>query len=242
MRKIIWIAIIAFFLCSSVSAEFYRYLDKKGRVRYTDDINRVPAGQQPDVLTKDGKLKAPRRLDEQQRTEPGVTQPDTSILTAPETSEENARIGTAQDKVDDSSEGQRSQTIQEKTPEPPEDKVLQAPVVEKQKPEIEAKASPPAAQPVETIQTPEIDLKEMKKRLEQKKQALNNELQALMDEKEGLDQIRDSVKTQEEVQQYNERIQQLNQKIGDYKKKQGDYNTEVNAYNSLLEEKYKKND
>ena len=87
MRKTIWIAAIAFFLCSPVSADFYRYTDEKGRIRYTDDVRRIPAGQKADVFTSDGETKATIQPEETPEPKPEEPQPDSSMVTAPEASE-----------------------------------------------------------------------------------------------------------------------------------------------------------
>lgn len=50
MRAWIWFLLAIFMLCPApVSAEFYKYTDKDGYVRYTDNLNDVPEKQRADA-------------------------------------------------------------------------------------------------------------------------------------------------------------------------------------------------
>ena len=47
VRLLIFLMLVS--LPLSASAEFYRYVDEKGNVHYTDDLSTVPKSQQTDI-------------------------------------------------------------------------------------------------------------------------------------------------------------------------------------------------
>ena len=51
MNKAKWLLVplLILLFCSPVSAEFYKYTDADGNVRFTDDLSNVPEDQRPDV-------------------------------------------------------------------------------------------------------------------------------------------------------------------------------------------------
>lgn len=54
MKKTIWVILLLILcFCSPVSADFYKYKDRDGTVRYTDDLSNVPEDQRPDVTSYD---------------------------------------------------------------------------------------------------------------------------------------------------------------------------------------------
>ena len=50
MKKLTWTIVIVFLaLAGPVAAQFYRYIDHKGNLRFTDDYNKVPVEQRANI-------------------------------------------------------------------------------------------------------------------------------------------------------------------------------------------------
>jgi len=50
MKKLTWTIVIVFLaLAGPVAAQFYRYIDQKGNLRFTDDYNKVPVEQRANI-------------------------------------------------------------------------------------------------------------------------------------------------------------------------------------------------
>jgi hypothetical protein len=49
MHTALFFTLLLTFLCGPASAQFYRYIDKDGVVRYTDDLSQVPEDRQAEV-------------------------------------------------------------------------------------------------------------------------------------------------------------------------------------------------
>lgn len=47
-------------LCGPVSAEFYKYTDQNGHVRFTDDLSKVPENQRPDATSYEESQSTPQ--------------------------------------------------------------------------------------------------------------------------------------------------------------------------------------
>jgi len=46
MKKLTWTIVLIFLLLAGpVTAQFYRYIDQNGNLRFTDDLNKVPTEQ-----------------------------------------------------------------------------------------------------------------------------------------------------------------------------------------------------
>jgi type IV secretory pathway VirB10-like protein len=82
MKKAIWL-ILPLILCLNgpVSAEFYKYTDKDGVVRFTDDISKVPEDQRPDITSYEESKSAPA-------PEPVPDHTPKSVTNAPTTAEQ----------------------------------------------------------------------------------------------------------------------------------------------------------
>lgn len=48
------ILLLSICLCTPAWAEFYKYTDENGTVRFTDDLSKVPVGQRPGVTSYEG--------------------------------------------------------------------------------------------------------------------------------------------------------------------------------------------
>jgi hypothetical protein len=51
MKKLTWTIVIIFLVFAvPVTAQFYRYIDKNGSLRFTDDLNQIPAEQRANII------------------------------------------------------------------------------------------------------------------------------------------------------------------------------------------------
>jgi predicted RNase H-like nuclease (RuvC/YqgF family) len=88
MMKVTWlIAPLIICLCTPSAAEFYKYTDKGGTVRFTDDLSKVPEDQRPDATRYDESVSTPsppipgNKVDNKQRSVEPETEKDNSLET-----------------------------------------------------------------------------------------------------------------------------------------------------------------
>ena len=88
MMNVRWlIAPLIICLCTPVAADFYKYTDKGGTVRYTDDLSKVPEDQRPDATRYDESVSTPAppipaiKVDNKQRSVEQETKTDNSLET-----------------------------------------------------------------------------------------------------------------------------------------------------------------
>lgn len=166
MQKMIWLIVpVMISLCIPVSAEFYKYTDQNGNIRFSDDLSSVPENQRPNVKRYEESVSTPSTL-APEKDKPGDQRPDEKKTTA----------GT-------DFEAQGSQ-LQEKKGEL--DRAYQTLMKEKAKLETEAKTSKTTKEAIqfnEKVSKLNKDISEY----DQKRNALNAEIEtfnAKMAEKE----------------------------------------------------------
>lgn len=143
-------------LCSPVSAEFYKYTDQNGNIRFTDDLSRVPENQRPDV----------QRYEESESTPPPVAPTPKKDAVQP-----------AAEKTSESDTGLNSKNKQIKEKKDNLDREYQALMKEKAGLESKAKTSKTMDETVEFNQKISNLNKEIVQ-YDQKRKALNAEIEA----------------------------------------------------------------
>ena len=88
MMKVKWLmAPLIICLCAPVAADFYKYTDKGGTVRFTDDLSKVPEDQRPDATIYDESVSTPsqpipeKKVDNKQRSVEQETKTNNSLET-----------------------------------------------------------------------------------------------------------------------------------------------------------------
>jgi len=78
MRYGKWLILLCLiFLCYPVSAEFFRYKDENGNIRYTDDYSQVPVGQRSKISSYEESRSAVEETVETQKKEETVQEKET---------------------------------------------------------------------------------------------------------------------------------------------------------------------
>jgi uncharacterized coiled-coil protein SlyX len=69
MKKALWLILpLILCLCGPASADFYKYTDKDGIERFTDDISKVPEDQRPDITSYEESKTAPKPVPAPEKT------------------------------------------------------------------------------------------------------------------------------------------------------------------------------
>jgi hypothetical protein len=73
MKKAIWVSLLIFFLLMAGSAwgEIYKYIDKNGQPRWTDDLSQVPKAQRASAQHFEGVKEQPAAANGQAESSPG---------------------------------------------------------------------------------------------------------------------------------------------------------------------------
>ena len=113
---------------------------------------------------------------------------------------------------------------------------------EADKPEAasDAGATPPAEPPAppadsEEGRTPEEDLVELGKRLEEEQAALDREYKALMEERKTIESQRQEFRTKRAMKEYEAQITTLNERNAAYEERRAAFDREVTGYNDRVE-------
>jgi hypothetical protein len=157
MLKTIWLIVpLIICTCEPAAADYYKYIDQNGNIRYTDDLSRVPENQRPDVKSYE---------EFKSSNTPAATAPEKDSVqpTAEKTSEVDAGL---------ESEGRQIKEKKDKL-----DKEYQALMKEKARLETEAKTSKTVDETVVFNQNVSKLNKEIVQ-YDQKRKALNAEIEA----------------------------------------------------------------
>lgn len=157
MKKAIWLIVpLIICLCGPVSAEFYKYTDQDGNIRFTDDLSNVPQDQRPDV----------KSYEEFESTQPPA---------APEKKEETGQGSLEQEPETEKSLDAQGEQIREKHDQLEIE--YQAIMKVKARLEAEAKEQKTADETVQYNQKI-LELNKNISQYDQKRKALNAEIEA----------------------------------------------------------------
>jgi hypothetical protein len=193
-------------LAFPVSAEVYRYVDDRGHIHFTDDLNQVPLEKRATASTsveyESSVAQAQMNSDEESEQMDNSAAADEVSADFTEEGEEN---------TDDFSD--TTQDVQ--------------PIARQQETEENFETTPADTRAG-------TDLEATRSRLEAMKKAIDGEYQDLVKEKEQLAEEKKSLKNQTEILNYNQKVKNLNQKVAAYAKKGELYQAAVEAYNEQI--------
>ncbi len=237
--------IAACLLTLPAAADYYRYIDKDGNVRFTDDISKIPPAQRPSVQLYEDPQPQPDVPAESGQTE--IEDPQADELTDDEETEiapDDTPDDTTDETTDIAEEQEALEADEGDEAEVFDETDLSGEIVdEPEVSETDATALPDT--PPQNVQTAApgddqsrepLDLEAIEKDLTQRKNELDQEYQNLMRERDELIAEDKKKKTKLENIKHNQKINVLNERIESFIAKRAAYIKDVRAFNTRVEE------